>query len=383
MKELFKDSDIKRNIFTYTISGLLIFIGLTIIKNISNLNSFFSSIFSVLAPFIWGLIFVFFLKDLANKIEEKLPSSYSFKQKRAISTIVSLLVLLLVIVSFIWLIVPQIMSSISPIADKVVSFTKNSPEWLADLIQKFNLNETIVKTFNNDLAKVTTTVINFIQTSIPNLINTTVSTIKGIFNFIIGIIVCVYVLSDREHLVKQIKMIFLSLFSNDFYNKLVWLHHLSQDKLSSFFFGKLIDSAIVGVICYVVMLVLKLEYPLLISLIIGVTNIIPCFGPFIGAVPSALILLIESPSHALVFLVFIVVLQQIDGNIIGPKILGDSVGLSSLWITFSIIVFGYYFGFIGMLLGVPVFSIVYEIVKKLVYERLDKKGISKDDEILN
>ena len=138
--------------------------------------------------------------------------------------------------------------------------------------------------------------------------------------------------------------------------------------------GKLLDSAIIGVICYVCSLIFKFPNAMLISVIVGVTNIIPFFGPFIGAVPSALVIFIESPVMALWFLIFIVALQQVDGNIIGPKILGNSTGLSSFWVLFSILVFGGMWGFIGMVIGVPLFAVIYDIAKKLVLHGLKRNG---------
>ena len=141
--------------------------------------------------------------------------------------------------------------------------------------------------------------------------------------------------------------------------------------LYKFFEGKLLDSLIIGIICFIFMILFRMEYSLLVAVIIGLTNIIPFFGPFIGAVPSIFILLIISPLQALIFAVFILVLQQVDGNIIGPRIIGDSVGLSSLWIMFAIIVGGAYFGVAGMILGVPVFSVIYTLLRDFVNKRLE------------
>ncbi len=151
--------------------------------------------------------------------------------------------------------------------------------------------------------------------------------------------------------------------------------YLALEKFTNFFSGKIYDSAIIGVLCFIAMLFINSEYAALIAVIVGITNIIPFFGPFIGAVPSALLLLIVNPIDCLIFVIMIIILQQIDGNIIGPRILGDSVGLSSLWIMFAILVGGAYFGFFGMLLGVPVVAVIYYVIKEFVDERLKDKGI--------
>ena len=142
-----------------------------------------------------------------------------------------------------------------------------------------------------------------------------------------------------------------------------------------FIFGKIVDSAIIGVICYVGCLILHIPDSILVAVIIGVTNIIPVFGPFIGAVPSLLLVVIQSPIHALYLLIFIIVLQQVDGNIIGPKILGNSTGLSAFWVMFAILIGGGLFGFFGMLLGVPVFAMIYYIIRRLVNHSVKKKNL--------
>ena len=158
------------------------------------------------------------------------------------------------------------------------------------------------------------------------------------------------------------------------YNRGKKIGHLLLEKFTGFFGGKLLDSLIVGIICFVAMLFINSQYAALIAIVVGITNIVPFFGPFIGAIPCALILLFVDPLDSLIFIIMILILQQIDGNIIGPRIIGDSVGLSSLWIMFAIILGGAYFGFFGMLLGVPVFSAIYYIFKEIVDERLEEKN---------
>ena len=190
-------------------------------------------------------------------------------------------------------------------------------------------------------------------------------------NFIIGFIVALYVLMDREHLLNIVKRTSRAILPHDVYAFIKRVCSLMVFNLYKFFEGKLLDSLIIGIICFIFMALFRMEYSLLVAVIIGLTNIIPFFGPFIGAVPSIFILLIISPLQALIFAVFILILQQVDGNIIGPRIIGDSVGLSSLWIMFAIIVGGAYFGVAGMILGVPVFSVIYTLLRDFVNKRLE------------
>ena len=200
----------------------------------------------------------------------------------------------------------------------------------------------------------------------------------GIFmNLFIGLVVAIYLLSGRKKFKKQGKLILYSLFKERWANKIVEEIRFADRVFSGFIGGKLLDSAIIGVICYAGMMVLGLPYAILISVIVGVTNIIPFFGPYIGAIPSAIILLTVSPMSCLIFVIFIVILQQVDGNIIGPKILGSSTGLSGIWVLFSILFFGGLFGFVGMLIGVPVFAVIYDLIRQLIVRGLELRNKSK------
>ena len=156
--------------------------------------------------------------------------------------------------------------------------------------------------------------------------------------------------------------------------------HRSSDTFGKFLSGKILDSLIIGILTFVILTIFKMPYTLLVSVIVGITNIIPFFGPFIGAIPSVIIILFVSPIKALWFLLIILVIQQIDGNIIGPKILGDSIGISAFWILFSILVAGKFLGLVGMVIGVPLFAVIYSIIKEVVESQLDKKGMKTKTE---
>ena len=373
MKKIFEDIEVRKHIYTLTISGLLIFLGIWVLNRFDVIQNFFNTLLSALSPFIWGVIFAFFLCKFADFVESKLPEKMAFKKKRTISSLLSLLLLIVIIVVIILLIVPQLITSITNLSSNIISLVNNPPTWLNDIENDLKLSADIQSKLNDSLSSILASGWKTLQGSLPNLVNSAVSTVSGIVNFIIGFIVCLYVLNDREHLLAMVSKFFKALFSEKAYKSSVKVYYLMIQKIYSFFQGKLLDSLIVGILCFIFMLVTGYEYQLLIAVIIGITNIIPFFGPFIGAIPCALILLIDNPIHCLVFIIFIVILQQLDGNVIGPKIIGDSVGLSSLWIMFAIIVGSAYFGFAGMLLGVPVFSVIYILVKDWVDNRLKDK----------
>ncbi len=204
------------------------------------------------------------------------------------------------------------------------------------------------------------------------------SVVKAILNFLIGIIVVVYVMTIQDTLLGQCKKVIYALFPAKKGNVIIKTIRKSNDIFGGFVIGKIIDSAIIGVIAYVGCVILQMPSAFLVAFIIGVTNIIPFFGPFIGAIPSVLLVLIQSPIHGLYLTIFILVLQQVDGNIIGPKILGDKTGLASFWVLTSILIAGGLFGFFGMVLGVPVFAVLYYIWQEFVKYRMKKKNLSAD-----
>ena len=199
--------------------------------------------------------------------------------------------------------------------------------------------------------------------------------LMGVYNLVIGIIVSVYILSNLEGFTASAKRMLYSLFPVETAEKIREGVAFTDRTFMGFINGKLLDSAIIGLICYIVCAILKMPYALLVSVIVGVTNVIPFFGPFIGAVPSAIIILMVSPLKCLIFIVFIIVLQQVDGNIIGPKILGSSIGINGFWVMFSIILGAGLFGFWGMLLGVPVFVVIYTAINSRIERRLKENDL--------
>ncbi len=199
--------------------------------------------------------------------------------------------------------------------------------------------------------------------------------LASIWNIVLGLIVSIYLLIDKEKFFAIGKKIVFAFFTEKKANRILELTHRSNSIFGNFLSGKILDSLIIGILTFIVLTITKMPYSLLISFIIGITNIIPFFGPFIGAIPSAIIILFVSPVKALWFVLIIFIIQQIDGNIIGPKILGDSLGISAFWILFSLLVGGKLFGLIGLIVGVPLFVLVYSIIKDIVENELAKKEL--------
>ena len=315
----------------------------------------------------------FFEKHSKNKTKAK-------KRARALSVTCCIIFLLVVIALLIALIVPSLISSVMTL---VVTLPGQVRDFVKMLDEGRFGNTEISEILGNFLVTATDYLDNYfqdkilpeIQTYIAQITSGVISVVKTLLNFIIGIIVMTYVLSIMETLQGQAKKIIYAVFKPKYGNVITHTVRKSSEIFGGFITGKLLDSAIIGVICYIVCLILKMPSALLVSVIIGVTNIIPFFGPFIGAIPALLLVVIQSPWHALYLLIFIIVLQQVDGNIIGPKILGNSTGLSSFWVLFSTLVFGGIWGVLGMILGVPVFAVIYYLIGKVVRTALSKKKL--------
>lgn len=346
-------------------------------------------VISAAQPIIIGLVLAYLLNPVMKFFERHLYRLFKDRMKtdqkarkmaRGIAITCSIIFLIVVIVLLIAAIVPSVINSIMRIVDTLPANVAN----LVKMMQEGHLgNYEVADTIGDVLTKLTDYVENWAtKTLLPQartyLIQITsgvINMVKAMFNFVIGIIVAVYVLMIKERLIGQSKKVVYAVFKPKQGNIIVETMHKANDIFGGFIIGKIIDSAIIGVICYVGCSILRIPDTMLVSAIIGVTNIIPLFGPFIGAVPALLLVVIQSPWHALYLLIFIIVLQQVDGNIIGPKILGNSTGLTSFWVMFAILIGGGMFGFLGMLLGVPVFALMYYIVRRLVNHGVAKKQL--------
>ena len=340
-------------------------------------------------PIIIGLVLAYLLNPIMQfaegllykalrtrmKTEEK-----AMKMSRALGIAFSIVFLIAVIALLIAAIVPSVVTSIMSLAETVPKGVRNLVSTMeSGVLGNFQLTEM----FGDFLTKATAmvqdwaenTLLPQAQTYIANVTSGVISVVKLFMNFIIGIIVAMYVLMIKEKLIGQSKKLIYAVFKPKAGNTIVEIVHKADEIFGGFIIGKIIDSAIIGVICYIGCCLMRIPDAMLVAVVVGVTNIIPVFGPFIGAVPSLLLVVIQSPWHALYLLIFIIVLQQVDGNIIGPKILGNSTGFSSFWVMFSILIGGGLFGFLGMLLGVPVFALIYYVVRKLVNHSIDKRKL--------
>ena len=340
-------------------------------------------IMSTLQPFIIGFVIAYLLNFILVFIENKLLSHNKLNNlkkgaKRGISILLTYIVAFFIIYLFVQFVLPQVVDSIVGIANDIPTYLGNATHFIEDLTKTLDLNNEYAGVVIEKLNEFMNHAINIITNLLPVLATTVKDVASSLWNIVLGLIISIYMLIDKEKFAASSKKVVYALFSNRSANKIVELAHRTNDTFGKFLSGKIIDSVIIGILTFIILTITKMPFTILVSVIVGITNIIPFFGPFIGAIPSFIIIMFVSPVKALWFLVIILIIQQLDGNVIGPKILGDSIGISAFWILFSILVAGKLLGLVGMIIGVPLFAIVYSIIKEIIDAKLDKKGLSKN-----
>ena len=350
-------------------------------SQIGSFSEKISILIGILYPFIIGFAIAyllnFILKFYEHTILDNVQGSSNLKKghKRSISLILTYLTAAGIFYLFVHFIVPQLIDSIMGLVNDVPMYVDNVTKLFDDVMKETNLSPEYTALIQEQMNKYINIIMDFAKEVIPVVGNTLKMIASSIWNIVLGIIISVYLLIDKEYFFAINRKITCALFSDKMASRIFELTHRTNEIFGKFLSGKIIDSAIIGVLSFVVFSIFKIPYTLLISVIIGVTNIIPFFGPFIGAIPSFIIILFVSPTKALIFLILIFIIQQIDGNIIGPKILGDSIGISAFWILFAILVAGEFMGLVGMIIGVPVFAIIYSVIKEDVEYKLKNKDL--------
>lgn len=341
------------------------------INNIGYLVESFSVILSILTPFFWAFGIAYILNPLMVYLEKKLKFKRGFNILIVYVIVIGLITLTVTIIS------PAIINNVGDLLDNMPSYARETESWFNHAVHKFNLsnNKNILfyvdKILTSITSKLTDSLNSFLNIALNKAIDFTSSFIKMIFGFIIS----VYILKDKEIFKHNIKKFLYSIFDKNSVESFLAFSDEVNLIFSQYIIGKFIDSLIIGILCAFGLSILKIPYVLLISLLIGVTNMIPYFGPFIGMVPAVIITLFFSPIKALWVFIFVLVLQQFDGWVLGPKILGDKVGLSPFWIILAIILGGGTFGVLGMFLGVPIIAVIKTLLQKFVDKKLDEKEI--------
>ncbi len=360
--------------FVIAAAMIFFFILLTPQKFIGGINK----ILSILAPLIIGFLIAFILNPVMNFFEnivfksvaKKKPES---KRRRALSLICTYIVFLGILTLFVMMVVPSLVTSITDLINNIEGYYNSGVKFVEETLKNFNIPAKIIDPLNDFGDKMIDYVVDTMKAMLPRIYGIAVSTTSTIKNIVIGFAFSIYMLASKELFARQCKKVITTFTKQKTQDRIFRVARLSYSSFSSFLSGYLVDSLAVGIICYIVMLIFGWPYPSLISVIIGISNMIPFFGPFIGAIPSVLLIFMVNPWQALFFTIFIIVLQQIDGNFICPKILGQKVGLSSFWVMVAIVVGGSVFGIAGMILSVPAFAVIYTLARSY----LDRKNREK------
>ncbi len=363
------------------------------IFRIDAIMGFVKKIVKILMPFVYGLVIAYLLNPIFSRLHKwifiLLSKLFPKHERRCeniskvLSSLLSVVLLMLAIYALLALIIPELYGSLLNFANNLSTNLNGAEKWLRNILDEYpEAEETILSYYDTASDMATSWVSEKLLPSAGTMFSAVTtglgSMMTFLYNMLVGIIVAVYLLNGKDVLLAQCRKLIASIFRADYADAILKEFTYANQMFSGFVYGKVIDSLLIGMIYFIVGTILNIPYVSMISVIVGVTNMIPFFGPYIGAVPSAIILLLTDPMSCLKFVIAIVVIQQFDGNFLGPKILGNTTGLSSYWVLFSIILFGGLFGFVGMIIGVPLFAVIYHIVKSRAEYVLSKKGLSTE-----
>jgi len=355
------------------------------------LNTFFV----IASPVIYGIIVAYLLTPIVNYFEKKLleplftqkgdMTARKKKYMRMVSVVLTFIIVIIAFYGFFSIVIPNLIISIKNISAQFSLYMQTLREWSNKFFDNYSEIEKLVIGFLNEYSGefdnyLNNSIIPQVESLVKTVSLSLISVLKFLWNFIIGVVIAIYVLFSKETFSGQAKKIIYALFSTKSANQIISDTRFVSDTFTGFICGKIIDSIIIGFICFAGTNILKLPYPLLISVIVGVTNVIPFFGPYLGAIPCSLLVFMVNPVQCIYFVIFVFLLQQLDGNVIGPKILGESTGLSGFWVIFSITIFGGLWGVPGMIIGVPFFAVIYAMTKRYTERRLKKKGLPTESE---
>ena len=346
---------------------------------LNNLGYFLGRIgifINILSPFAGGIVIAYILDPMVKFFYTRL-----FKEKkgtRGFAILLAYAVAILLLALLGWLVVPQIVNSIGMLFTNFPSYIQGVQNMLLYVQNEYGIDLQQATKMLDDSEAMVKEIYAMATDAMPQIVASIGSVASNFVAIFTSIAASIYMLADKDHLLHQLRTLAHAFLPEKVASNTLRICHYANVNFTGFFVGKIIDSAIIGVITFVAMTILRLDFAVLISVFIGITNIIPVFGPFIGAIPSVFILLLIDPLQAVIFCVLILIIQQLDGNFIGPKILGSSIGISALWILFSIVVGGDLFGIVGMVVGVPVFATLYGLAQEFVHYALDKRGIDSE-----
>lgn len=372
-------NEVQRKVFILSLSLIIAIIAFLVLTRINDILGFFGSVISILSPFLIGFGLAFLLDGPIQWLSNRFKHH---KMKPSMATGLATALVFTAFVLFIlytfWVMIPSLVDSISVFVRNFSSYTARFENTITDISTKYNLDLSQITNFLKSL-DLENLLNDFLHSSMETMLSYSINAIHWLANLVIAIAAAVYMVLDKKNLLHLSRQIIYSIFGRKEGNFIVLYSMDAKNVFQQYFVGNILDSTIVGLIAWFGCLILGMPYSPMIGLIIGITNIIPVFGPFLGAIPVILLLLLIDPKYALIFAIFILILQQVDGNVLKPLILGDKLGLSGFWILFSVSVGGALFGPIGMFLGVPIFALIYEGLRDLAVLHLKEKHILVSD----
>lgn len=361
--------------------------------------SYWQKLMGILQPIIMGFviayltnpIMMFLEKHLLTFLQPRMKSEKKAKKTaRTLGTVGALLFFVLMIFLLLDMMIPELIKSVQNLVTSLPKEANDFVAWIQDVLSGdsklaellgtgvFSMTDYVENLIQGEFLPMVNKYFSSITTGVITITTGVFGVLRVFFNFVVGLVIAIYLLLGKETFIGQGKKMVYTLFSPKQGNRVIHVVRVTDKMFGGFISGKILDSAIIGVICYIGLVIMGIPYSLLVAVIVGVTNVVPFFGPYVGAAPSFVLIALAEPVKGLYFLIFIVVLQQIDGNIIGPKILGESTGLSSFWVVFAILVGGGLFGFLGMLLGVPAFAVIYYLIREIAAYILRRRRLPED-----
>ena len=376
----FKDEKLK----TYMLLSTYILILAAILWNFRAVTGVFVYFLDILSPFLWAIAIAFVLnllmKFFDNKVLRFMDKSKKLKirqSKRPLSILFALVTIIGIFTTVIIFVIPQLIESVSKLGDSIPTYLAQLEVFIEKMLKNVNsaqLNQVFSNILNmwKEILGVSTQVLTNL---LSNMLDITINVTTSIFDIFLAIIFAIYMLAGKEKLIRQVKKILFAFFPKVFVTKTIEIAKIANKTYSSFITGQCIEALIIGTLCFIGMTILRLPYAFLIGTLVGVSSIIPIFGAFIGTIPSLFILFMVSPINALTFLIFILILQQIEGNFIYPRVVGNSVGLSSIWVTLAILIGTSLYGIVGIFIGIPLVAVFYKVFGDYTNKKLKKKNI--------
>lgn len=378
MKTSIKVRDLTlKNIFIILSYTALLVLGVIYFESIFQ---YLGELLNIIQPFIIGFILAFIF-NIPMKFFEKKLAKQNKKKRRVVSAILSVLLILLVLLLVVMVVVPQVIENVRTLIDNLPSIFAQAEKWLNYVFEEIRLSPDLLDKINEFQTRFAQTFISTLTAWAPNIASGVSYITTSVINIFMGFVMAIYMIFSKDKLIRQVKKFAHALFNDQHYQYISEVVKLTGTTFENFLAGQLTESIIIGVLCYIGCMILDIPYASIAAIVIGFTNIIPYFGPIIGAVISSVLILFVSPVKALIFLVFSTLLQQFESNLIYPHVVGNSVGLSALWVLFAVSVGGGLFGIPGMVFGLPTFSVIYELLRRWTNYRLEvKRNLAKKQE---